>query len=114
MADEAQKDTLLNTVASIRAAELLLLQASRASSDPVTLIKINTEYSHLDSLLSQLLHAQAIADDADFANAVTALKQQAAGLQVEEDDIKKIVANVAAAAEVAGYMAQAASLIATL
>jgi phosphoribosylcarboxyaminoimidazole (NCAIR) mutase len=114
MANDAQKQTLLNAASLIRAAEQLLVQASRASSDPAKLMQINTEYTQLDSFLSQLLHAQAIADDADFASATAALKQQAATLQAEESDIKVIVADVGKAAQIAGYIAQALSLIATL
>jgi hypothetical protein len=114
MPNAGQKQTLLNTVSLIRSAEQLLIQASRASSDLATLIKINTEYSQLDSFLSQLLHAQAIGDDADFANATAALKAQAATLQAQEEEIKKIVTDVGIAAKIAGYIAQAATFIATL
>lgn len=114
MANEAQKQTLLNAVSLIRSAEQLLLQASRASSDPATLTKISIEYNQLDSFLSQIIHAQAIADDASFTAAVGALKQQATVLETEEADIKKIVTDVGTAAQIVGYLAQAATFIATL
>jgi hypothetical protein len=114
MSNDAQKQTLLNAVSLIRSAEQLLMQVSRASTDPVIIMKIVSEYNQLDSFLSQLLHAQAIADDADFASATAALKQQAATLQAEEDDIKTIVTDVGIAAQVVGYIAQALAFIATI
>lgn len=114
MGTDAQRQTLLNAVSLLRAAEQLLVQAGRDTSDPTTLMKITNEYNQLDSYLSQLLHAQAIADDAAFASATAALKQQASTLQTEEDDIKKIVADVGTAAQIVGYIAQALSFVATL
>lgn len=114
MAIADQKKTLLDSVSQLRLAEQQLVQASRATTDPAALMKINTEYSQLDSFISQMLHAQAAADDADFTNAVVALKQQAATLQTQEDDIKKIVTDVGTAAKIAGYVAQALAFIATL
>lgn len=114
MANDAPKQTLLDTVGLLRSAEQLLLVASRATSDLGKLIKINMEYGQLDSFMSQLLHAQALADDADFARATAALKQQAAALQVEEADLAKVVADVGTAAKIAGYLAQAVSFLATL
>jgi len=57
---------------------------------------------------------QAIADDADFANATAALKRQTATLQAEEAYIKTIVVDVGKAAQIVGYIAQALSFIATL
>ena len=114
MANDAQKQTLLNAVSLIRAAEQALVTASRTSTDPNTSIQINTEYQHLDSLLGQLLQAQAIADDADFASAAAALQQQASALQTDETQIQKIVTDVGTAAKIAGYLAQAASFLATL
>ena len=106
------KQALLDAITQIRLAEQLLVQASRATSDPATLVKINTEYAHLDSYLSQLLHTLAIADDADFVKATRALKQQATALAAEEAQIKKVVADVGTAAKIAGYIAQAVAFIA--
>lgn len=114
MAIAEQKQDLLKAVSSIRSAEQLLIQESRATADPAKLAQINAAYDQLDSFLSELLHMQAIADDAEFVNATAALKQQAAALQIEEDDIKKIVSNVGIAAKIVGYIAQAASIIAKL
>jgi len=54
------------------------------------------------------------ADDATFQATTGELKQQAQGLDQDEDNIKKIVGDVATAAEIAGYVAQAATIIAAL
>jgi len=99
---------------AIRSAEQLLVQASRATSDPATLTKISIEYNQLDSFLSQLLRAQAISDDAEFSNATAALKNQASMLDADEQDIKKIIDNVATAAKIVGYIAEAMTIIAKL
>ena len=114
MANNAQKQNLVNAVSLIRAAEQMFVEASRASTDANRSIQINTEYQHLDSLLSQLIQAQAIADDADFQSATAALKQQATALQAEQAQIQAIVNDVAIAAKIAGFLAQAASFLATL
>jgi hypothetical protein len=114
MSTDAQKQSLLNAVSLIRASEQLLMQASRNSTDVNTSIKINTEFQHLDSILSQLLHAQAIADDADFVNATVALKQQSSALQTEEAQILKVVTDVGIAAQIAGFLTQAASFVAAV
>ena len=113
MPNAAQKQALLNAITQIRSAEQLLVQASRATSDAATLLKINTEYIHLDSYLSQLLHTLAIVDEADFLSATQALKKQATGLVAEEAQIKKIIADVGTEAKIAGYIAQAATLMAS-
>jgi hypothetical protein len=114
MANDAQKQTLLNVASLIRAAEQLLIEASRNSTDPNKSIQINSEYQHLDSLLSQIIQTQTISDDADFQSATSALQQQATALQAEQADIQKIVDDVGVAAKVAGYLAQAASFLAAL
>jgi len=114
MSTTSQKQSLLDAVGQIRSAEQLLLTQSRNTTDPATLIQLNTEYSHLDSYLSQILHAQAISDDAEFDNATAALKQQAATLSADEAAIKKIVGDVATAGKIAGYIAKALQIIASL
>lgn len=108
------RQNLSQIVSNIRAAEVLLLQSSRATSDPATLIKINTEYQALDSYLSQILNAQATADDQAFESAINALKLQISSLQQEESHIKAIVADVATAAQILGYISQAISVVAML
>ncbi len=114
MSNDAARQTLVNTVMLIRSAEQLLLQAGRDEPDPAKLMKINLEYAQLDSFLSQLLHAQAVADDTLFASATAALKQQASILQVEEEDIQKTVTDVGTAAKIAGYIGQALTFVASL
>jgi hypothetical protein len=81
MTRDAQKQTSLDAVSLVRAAEQLLIQVSRASSDPTLIAKINVEYSQLDSFLSQLLHTLAVVDDELFSSTISALKQQATILQ---------------------------------
>lgn len=110
--DAQKKQNLLDAVTNIRSAELSLKQASQTTADPGTLTKISIEFNHLDSFLSQILHIQAIADDKDFASATIALKQQAATLQADENNIKKIVNDVKVSAQIVGYIAQAIALIA--
>ena len=109
-----QKQALLDAVTAIRSAQQALLQASRNTSDAAQLIQINTEYTHLDSCLSQLLHAQALSDDAEFGNACIALKTQSANLQAEVEGIDKVIKDVALAGKVVGFVAQAAKIIATM
>ncbi len=114
MPTDAQKQALLDAVAQIRSAEQVLIQSSRASADPATLMKINTEYSQLDSFLSQMLHAQATADDDDFDALATALQQQVATLQAEEAQMQAIVGDVGKAAQICGYVAEALVYVAKL
>ena len=114
MPTDAQKQALLDAVAQLRSAEQVLIQASRASADPATLTKINTEYSQLDSFLSQMLHAQATDDDGDFEALVTTLQQQVSALQVEEGQMQTIVGDVGKAAQIAGYVTEALTYVAKL
>jgi hypothetical protein len=108
MKQATARQHLNDIVANIRAAEVLIVQASRETSDVVTLIQLNTEYLALDSYLSQVLHTLALLDDALFQTATDALKQQSAVLQQEEEDIGLTVRNLDLASEIAGYLAQAA------
>ena len=108
------KQKLTQIVSSIRAAEMLLIQASRQTVDTSKLIRLNTEYTALDSYLSHVLHTFAILDDALFNMETNALKQQATILEQEETSIQKIVDDIAVAAQIAGYLAQAAQIAATL
>ena len=114
MPNPDKKQTLIDAISQIRSAEQLLIAASRSASDPVTLIQINTEYSHLDSYLSQMLHAQALTDDTDFGKATTALKSQISALTSNEESIKKIIGDVASAAKILGYLTKAVEIIGTL
>ncbi|MFZ0928220.1 MAG: hypothetical protein WAN11_06450 [Syntrophobacteraceae bacterium] len=114
MPTTSQKQALSNAVSCLYSAELLLTQASRDTDDPAKLSKIDVEYRHIDSLMSQLVNLQAIDDDAVFASATGALKLQAAALQKEEDYIKTIIDDVKVAAQIVGYFAQALQIIAAL
>ena len=114
MSTASQKQNLIAAVMQIRAAEQLLLDVSRSSSNTAQLIRINTEYTHLDSYLSQILHAQALTDDAEFASATTMLKGQASVLEVDQKAIDKVVGDVATAGKIVGYIAQAVQIIAKL
>ncbi len=110
----AQIQTLTNTIAILRSSETLLLQASRGTSDLATLLQINAEYSHIDSWISQLLHTQALNDDAQFSAAVSTLKQQADSLAADEAHIQTIVKDVASAAKIVGYISQAVTFLAAI
>jgi ABC-type transporter Mla subunit MlaD len=78
------------------------------------LIKINTEYTHLDSFLSQILHAVGVADDAQFKQATGALKAQVGTLTADIESINKVIKNVATAGKIAGFLAKAVQLIGTV
>lgn len=112
--EESPRDIILKAIAAIRAANNLLLNASRATSNPNNLAKIQIEHSNLNALLNQLSNIYAIADDALFANATNQLKNQASALQNAENYIKQISNIVETAAQIAGYIAQAATFIAKL
>jgi|GEM_PF-2037459 len=114
MAHDEQKQLLFKSVSCLRAAQVKLMEASRSSTDPVVLAKINNEYSQLDSFLTQILHLIAIDDDQVFADSAGALKTQAGVLQSEEDEFKAVVAKVDMAAEIVACIAEAVSLIAKL
>lgn len=77
-------------------------------------MKINTEYQALNSYLSQVLNAQMTSDDQLFQTATNALKQQASSLQQEEANIKAIIGDVEVAAQILGFIAQAAAVAVTL
>ena len=109
-----QKKSLLDAITQIRAAEKLLLDESRSTSDPVKLIQINTEYQHLDSYLSQIVHAQALADDSLFNGATASLKKQVKALVADEDAMKAVVDDAKTAAKIAGFIAKAVEALAKL
>jgi hypothetical protein len=114
MPTQEQIQNVNSAVAQLRSAEVLLLQASRRTGDDTRLIQINNEYCLLDTVITQLVSAAAAADDTTFRATTGELKQQAQGLDQDQDNIKKIVGDVATAAEIAGYVAQAATIIAAL
>ena len=112
MSTDATKKTLLEAAVAIRAAQQIVLQASREASDALAAIRLNTEYQHLDSMLQQVLRTQAIDDDDDFEAAASVLKQQSSSLEAEKGHIDTIVKDVETAAKVSGYIVQAATLLA--
>ncbi len=114
MATLNQKISVAGAIDAIRSAENLLTDQIQSSIDTLTAIKLTHEYNNLDSYLSELLHAQNAADDATFANATQALQSRTSGLQADEAAIKAIIADVATAGKVVGYITKALALIAKL
>ena len=114
MSIATQKQGMLDAVTQLRLAEQALIVASRTMTDPAQLIQVNTEYSHLDSYVSQLLQTQAIADDATFTAATASLKAQATNLQTQEAGITTTIKDVATAAQIVSYITQAINIIAAL
>ena len=103
-----------NAILSLRSAENLITQQIRSADDPLQAIKLTQEYSNLDSILSQLLHAQNAADDASFCAIVATLKTDAGVLQTDEATIKELIKDVETAAQVIGYITQALNFISKL
>lgn len=114
MPTQNQKSCIESAVLAIRNAQNLISQQIDASSDMQVSVKLQNQYSSLDSCLSQLLHAQNVADDAIFSSAISALRSQTAGLQKDDLAVKKIIADVATANKVLGYISQAIGFIAKL
>ena len=109
-----QQNSIASAVAAIRAAEDLLTAQIRVATDSLAAIKLTHEFNNLDTFLSQLLHAQNSADDAVFADACAALQAQADGLNADEEAIRRVVTDVATAASIIGYIAEAVGFIAKL
>jgi hypothetical protein len=112
MPTPTQQSNVSSAIMAIRSAQNILRQQINASSDTMTAIKLTSEYSNLDSNLSQLLHAQNATDDASFTNAVAALKSPTSALQADQATIKKEIADVKTAASVVSYITQAIGFIA--
>jgi hypothetical protein len=110
----SQQTAVSQAIDAIRSAENLLTDQIQDSDDTLTAIKLTHEYNNLDSYLSELLHAQNAADDVTFANATQALQARADGLEADEKTIKTIIADVATAGKVIGYITQALGFIAKL
>lgn len=108
------KQTLLNAVSLVSAAERLLIQAISSSTEPSITLRLNAEYSRLDVLLSHMLRAQAFVDGPDFAYALVALKKNVAEIQARETDPVETLPTVVLASTIANYRSQALSLIASL
>lgn len=114
MADDDSKQALYDAVTALRAAEQLLLDASRSMTDPAQLIQLNLEYTHLDSYLSQILHTLAITDETDFARSSAALKTQSTTLAADIQQIQKVIKDAATADKVIGLITQATAAVAKL
>ena len=114
MPTSSQQTNISDAITSIRSAENILTQQIRVEEDTLTAIKLTNEFTNLESILSQLLHAQNSADDASFAAATASLKTGADVLQADEAIIKKIIGDVATAAKLIGYITQALTFIAKL
>ncbi len=110
----SQQTAINAAIDAIRNAEDVLTDQIRSSTDALTAIKLTNEYNNLDSYLSELLHAQNAADDATFANATEALQSRLAGLEADEKAIQTVITDVAIAAKVIGFIADAIKLIAKL
>jgi hypothetical protein len=114
MPSAAQSHAISSAIASIRAAENALLNQGRQTTNALVAAKISNEYNSLDSVLTQLIQAQVIADDATFQTAATALQQESAILDTQAAAISQVIKDVATAAQIAGYIAQAATAVAAL
>ena len=114
MPTAAQSTAIGGAIAAIRAAENAILNQGRATTDPLIAAQLSNEYNALDSILTQLVQAQVVADDGSFKLAATALQQESTALTAQANAISKIIKDVAAAAQVVGYIARAASALATL
>jgi hypothetical protein len=114
MPTAAQNQAISNAIASIRTAENALLIQGRLTSDPLVATKISNEYNSLDSVLTQLIQAHVISDDATFQQAATALRQESAALNAQAQAISQVVKDIGSAAQIAGYIVQAAGALAKL
>lgn len=114
MPTAAQSTAISNAITSIRAAETALLAQGRATTEPLAAAQISNEYSALDSVLTQLIQAQVIADDASFQRAAAVLQQEATTLNAQANAISQIIKDVGTAGQIAGYIARAATALATL
>jgi hypothetical protein len=108
------QEILQKAIDALRSAEIFLSQASDETVDKEISKQIRAEYNFLDALMTQIGQVQAITDDALFRKETGKLKEQAASLQAKEDKIKSLVNNVHIAAQIVGYIAQAAAFIAKL
>ena len=109
-----QRTTIENSIVSIQAAQAALTRASLASSDSLELGKIQSQYTYLDSLLTQLVHTRLVTDDAVFDQAAATIKQTADHLNDQATSIGNVVSDVAEGGRIAGYLTQAATFIAAL
>jgi predicted nucleic acid-binding Zn-ribbon protein len=114
MPTPAQQQSITSAIAQIKAAEDALQTAINNTGDPDALNALQQQYQVLNTRNNLLLQAQVAADDATYTTITTTLKTEAATVQAQEAKIKQLIADVATAAKIIGYIAQAASLIAKL
>ena len=88
-----------------------LITAGRETADPAKLIQINNEYMAVQSCMDKAAQAQAAANDELFKQAADAFKSQAKILEGMEEQIKKIISNVALAGRIVGYIVQILTLV---
>jgi hypothetical protein len=109
-----QKVALAGAIDAIRNAQVALMQQVRKATSTLLAIKLSNEYDHLDSCLSELLHAQNAADDASFQAATTSIQSRSDSLKADEDTIKSIIKDITIAGTVIKYVGQALAFIAKL
>ncbi len=114
MPNPIQKDGLSEAINAIRSAEVLLTGQIRNATDTLLAIKLTHEYNNLDSFLSGLLHLQNVTDDDTFAGQISAFKATAATLKIDQDAIRKIVADVQLAANIVSYIGKAIAVVAKM
>lgn len=115
MAPDSQKlDVITALIDQLSQAQSELMNVGRNTEDNTKLIQINNEYMALQSCMDLAVQAQLATDDALFDQATGTLKNQAKVLDDMEQQIKKIISDIALAAKIVGYIAQAIALIAKL
>jgi hypothetical protein len=114
MPTAAQSTAISNAITSIRSAENALLTQGRATTNPLVAAQISNEYSALDSVLTQLIQARVISDDATFQQAATVLQQESTALNAQANEISQIIKDVGVASQIAGDIVRAATVLATL
>ena len=110
----APHDTVNTLVTALTTVLGQIVDASRNTSDPTSLLQLHTEYLAVQSILTQAAQAQLANDDVIFGQATTTLKTQSKVLDGMEDQIKGLVKDVDLAAKIISGATQAIALIAKL
>ncbi len=106
MPTEDQKQNLDDAIERIKKAETALLSSSGD--------KVQAKYDSLDELLTKIIEAKEKEDDEAFNAATGELKQLSSVLQTDQDELKAIVGDAKLAAEIAGYLTEAAEFLAKI
>jgi vacuolar-type H+-ATPase subunit H len=114
MPTSIQLQNITAALAQIRSAEQSLDDVISKTADENKLKALATIYDHLTSTANTLIKMQTISDDAIFAKVTSALRAQANVLKADEALIQHIVTDAGKAGKIAGYLVQAATLIAKL